>query len=107
MTKIYKKVNTFVSMNSTAIYIKTEPKTKKEAQKVAEELGLSLSAIINGFLKQLIKTKTITFSANDEIPNAYTLSIMKQAEKNIQSGKHSPIFDSSEDAISWLEKQGI
>ncbi|MBI2430998.1 MAG: type II toxin-antitoxin system RelB/DinJ family antitoxin [Candidatus Levybacteria bacterium] len=94
-------------MSTTAIYIKTETTTKKQAQQVARELGLSLSAIVNGFLKQFIKTKTVTFSANDEIPNARTQAILKQAEKNWKEGKGSPIFETGEEAVKWLEKQGI
>lgn len=94
-------------MNTTAIYIKTAPETKEKAQKIARELGLNLSTVINGFLKQFIKTKTVTFSAEDEIPNERTRSIMKQAEENLKKGKHSPIFKTGEDAVTWLEKQGI
>ena len=94
-------------MNSTAIYIKTEIKTKLQAQKAAKELGLSLSAVMNGFLKQFAKTKTVTFSVHDEIPNKKTIAIMKQAEKNWKEGKTSPTFDNIEDNLAWLEKQGI
>ena len=94
-------------MSSTAIYIKTELETKKQAQKVARELGLSLSSVVNGFLKLFIKTKTVTFSADDEIPNAKTLAIMKKAEENLKKGNHSPIFKTGKEAVAWLEKQGI
>jgi addiction module RelB/DinJ family antitoxin len=94
-------------MSNTAIYIKTEIETKKEAQKVANELGLSLSAVINGFLKQFIKTKTVTFSANDEIPNDTSLKLMSNAEENYKKGNHSPKFKTGEEAAAWLEKQGI
>ncbi len=94
-------------MSTTAIYIKTEQKTKKQAQKVAKELGLTLSSVVNGFLKQFIKTKTVTFSAYDEIPNKRTRILLKQAEKNLKERKHSPIFNTGEDAVAWLEKQGI
>lgn len=93
-------------MNTTAIYIKTAPETKQKAQKVARELGLNLSTVVNGFLKQFIKTKTVTFSA-EEVPNEYTRSIMKQAEENLKKGKHSPVFKTGEEAVAWLEKQGI
>jgi addiction module RelB/DinJ family antitoxin len=56
-------------MNSQVITIKVDPTTKKQAQKVAEELGLSLSAVLKGFLKQFIRNKTVTFSADDEKPS--------------------------------------
>jgi DNA-damage-inducible protein J len=94
-------------MSNTAIYIKTETQTKKEAQKVARELGLSLSAIVNGFLKRFIKTKTVTFSANEEIPNERTLAIMKQAEKNYKEGNTSPLFDNAKVMEKWFDEQGI
>jgi len=94
-------------MNSTAIYIKTEAGTKEKAQKVAKELGLSLSAVVNVLLKQFIKTKTVTFSVNDEIPNKKTLAIMKQAEENYKKGNTSPIFSSPEEEFKWFKKQGI
>lgn len=91
-------------MNTAAIYIKTEPQVKAKAQKVAKELGFSLSSLLNAWLRHLIKTKTITFSTEDEIPNAYLRKVMRQADKNLKEGKHSPIFDNAEDAIAWLHK---
>ena len=95
-------------MNTAAIYIKTEKETKAKAQKIAKELGLSLSAIVNGFIKQFIKTKTVTFSADrDEIPNKRTRAILKQAEENYRRGNTSPAFDNAEDAIKYLEDRGI
>lgn len=94
-------------MSTAAIYIKTDPHVKEKAQRVAQELGLSLSAILNAYLKQLIHTKTVTFSALDEVPNEATRAIMKQAEDNLKKGKHSPIFKTGKEAVAWLEKQGI
>ena len=93
-------------MSNAAIYVKTEPETKQKAQKVAKELGLSLSTVVNGFLKQFIKTKTVTFSADEE-PNEYTRFVMKQAEENLKKGNHSPVLKTGEEAVAWLEKQGI
>ncbi len=94
------------TMNSAVINIKTNPDTKEKAQKVAKEMGVSLSALINGFLTQVIKTKKVTFDAGEE-PSDYLISMMKQADEDLKSGKASPTFDNAEDAIAWLEKQGI
>ena len=84
-------------MNTTAIYIKTEPEVKAKAQKVAKELGFSLSSLMNAWLRQLIKNRTITFSVADEIPNARTRAVIKQAEENLKKGDHSPIFKIGEE----------
>ncbi len=94
-------------MNSAAGSITIEPKTKAEAQKVAKELGISLSVVINGLLKHFIRTKTVTFREYDEIPNKRTIAAMKKAEENYKAGKASPAFDNAKDAIAYLEKHGI
>jgi addiction module RelB/DinJ family antitoxin len=46
----------------TIINIKAEKTVKEEAQKTAKELGLSLSTLINAYLKQFIRTKRVYFS---------------------------------------------
>lgn len=89
-------------MNTAVINVKVTPDVKKQAQKVAHEMGLSLSALINGFLKQVVKTKTITFSAEKEEPSEYLLKALKQSKKDIKAGKISPSFDNAKDAIAWL-----
>ncbi|MGI8419722.1 MAG: type II toxin-antitoxin system RelB/DinJ family antitoxin [Candidatus Levyibacteriota bacterium] len=94
-------------MNTAIINIKTNPETKMKAQKVADEMGLSLSALINAFLKDVIKKKTVTFNAKDEVPNARTRAILKKAEENLKTGNHSPLFKTGEEAVAWLEKQGV
>ena len=94
-------------MNTASIFVKIEPGIKKEAQRTAEQLGFSLSSLINAFLRQLIKTKTVNFSAQDldEIPNMRTRAILKRAEKDLKTGNTSPMFDNAKDAIDWLHKQ--
>lgn len=94
-------------MNSSVVTIKIDAQTKKEAQKTAASLGMPLSVIIKAFLKQLIKTKTVEFSARDEEPSEYLIRTIKQAEKDLKEGRASPIFRTGEEAVKWLEKQGI
>jgi len=48
-------------MKTAVINIKTNPKIKMEAQKVAAELGLSLSAVINGYLREFVEVEKIYF----------------------------------------------
>lgn len=94
-------------MNTAAIYIKTEPEVKIKAQKIAKKLGFSLNSLVNSWIKQFIKTKTVSFSKSDEEPSDYLISAMKQADKDLKEGKGSPVFKTGEEAIAWLEKQGI
>ncbi|MCL4353734.1 type II toxin-antitoxin system RelB/DinJ family antitoxin [Patescibacteria group bacterium] len=95
-------------MNYAVVTTKIDPQTKKQAMATAEELGMPLSVIIKGFLKQFIRTKTITFSAQEEeIPSEYFKQTLAKARKNWEEGKGSPVFHTPEEAVKWLDEQGI
>jgi len=91
-------------MNSTVINIKTDIKVKKEAQKIAADLGLSLSGAINGFLKQLIRDKTILFTLNENKPSDYLLSSIKESRDERKKGNfHS--FKDTQSALKFLDNK--
>ena len=94
-------------MNTAVINIKTQPETKAKAQEIAKAIGVSLSSLLNAYLKQLIKTKSITLSAREEIPNAYFKRTLAKARKDWKEGKGSPVFHTGKEAVKWLEEQGI
>ena len=93
-------------MNTAVINIKTEPETKRKAQLLAGAVGMSLSGLINAYLKQLVRTKKVEFDLNED-PSPYLIKILKKAEKNYKEGKGSPVFRTGEEAVKWLEDQGI
>lgn len=88
-------------MNSAVINIKTDPKIKAKAQKIAAQVGLSLSSVINGYLRKFIKEKQVDFYA-DEVPNAYLKKLLRQSEEDAKKGRVSPRFSDAKDAILWL-----
>ena len=90
-------------MNTSVINIKTDPEVKISAQKVANNLGFSLSSLINGYLKQLIKTKTAHFSLSEENPSEYMLNALRESERDIKIGR-SRKFANSKSAVSFLDK---
>lgn len=94
-------------MNSSVVTIKIDPQTKKEAQKTAERLGMPLSVVIKAFLKQFIRTQSVSFGIQDEEPSEYLKNAIRQAEKDWKAGKTSPAFKTGEEAVAWLEKQGV
>ena len=89
-------------MNTTVINIRTQPDVKKAAQQVAEDLGMNLSVLINGFLKNLIKTKTINLEVSEE-PSQYLIDSLKEAEDDINAGKVISFKDGT-DAIKYLDE---
>lgn len=96
-----------IIVSYTVVSTKIDPQTKKEAMATADALGVPLSVVIKAFLKQFIRTKTVTFSARDEEPSEYLIQTIKQALKDKKEGKASPVFNTGKEAVKWLEKQGI
>ena len=50
-------------MNTAVINVKTDPKLKQELKAVAKELGLSVGAIINAYVRELVRERRVVFSA--------------------------------------------
>ena len=84
------------------INIKTDKKVKEDAQKLAKELGFTLSALVTASLKQFIRTRSVSFSASYEM-TPYIEGILEEVEKDIKEGKNlSPVFSNAEDMDKYL-----
>ena len=87
----------------TIINIKTEPEVKESAQKLAAELGLSLSAVINGYLNQFIRNRSVYFSTEHQM--SYQLEeLLDVVEEDIKLGKNlSKDITSVEENTNYLK----
>jgi len=88
---------------STVINIKVDPKVKFKAQKVAADLGLTLSRVINVYLHQFIRTEDLHVSLRGEKPSLFLISAIKEAEAD----KHKKVghsFPNSEAAVGFIDK---
>ncbi len=91
-------------MKTTMINIKTDKKVKEEAQKLAEELGFTLSSFVTASLKQFIRTRSVEFSAGYRM-TPYLEKILEGVEKDIKAGKNmSPAFSSAKEANMYLDR---
>ena len=50
-------------MNKVIVNIKVDPETKKAAQGLAKDLGLTLSGLINAQLRQLVNRRQLVLNA--------------------------------------------
>lgn len=87
-------------MKTAVLNIKIDPRVKKEAQKVADELGFTLSAIINASLKNLARNKTISYSVLE--PSARLKQSIKSARFDRACGKSVGPFRDAESMIRSL-----
>lgn len=87
------------------INLKADTKVKKDAQKIAAELGLTLSAVINASLKQFIRTKEIYFSAAPRMTPELE-RLVGRAERDFKTGRNvSPTFSDADEAIAYLHSK--
>ena len=91
-------------MNTASILIKTDPHIKARAQKTAEKMGLSLTSIINNYLKHFIGTETIIFSNIDEEPSQYLIDELKKSEADVKAGRVIR-FKTPQDALNYLDRE--
>ena len=54
---------------------------KRESDSVLEEIGLSFSAAVTLFLKQVVRTGSIPFALVANRPNRETLAALREAER--------------------------
>jgi addiction module RelB/DinJ family antitoxin len=85
----------------TQVNLKIDNSVKKQAQKMAEELGLSLSAVVNATLKQFARTGELELSSAPKM-TSHLEEIVLEARKDFLEGKTSGPFDNADDLIKHL-----
>lgn len=69
-------------MKNVNVTFRVDEKLKKQADALFSELGMSMSAAFNIFLRQSVREQQIPFNISKNVPNAVTLAAMEAAEKD-------------------------
>ncbi len=85
----------------TQVNLKIDSLVKKQAQKMAEELGLSLSSVVNATLKQFARTGELELSSAPRITPQLE-ELVLEARRDYEEGKTSGPFDNADDLIKHL-----
>lgn len=90
-------------MSTTMLSIKLDKSLKQKAQELAGKLGVSLNAILNGYLKMFISERQVTF-ADHPMPNTRTQRILDELLADSRENKNivGP-FDSMKEMIKSLD----
>lgn len=91
-------------MDNTVITIKIDRETKKAAQELAADAGLTLSSLINSYLKQVTATRHIDL----HIPQKMTPKLEKllgEAERDIATGRTIGPFNNADEMIKALKEE--
>ena len=88
---------------NTVIHIKANKEVKENAQKLAKDLGLSLSDVINASLRNFLRTREITFSSVPRMTPELE-RILGPIMEDIKRGRNlSPAFDNAKKMDEYLD----
>ncbi|MEK7099409.1 MAG: type II toxin-antitoxin system RelB/DinJ family antitoxin [Patescibacteria group bacterium] len=89
-------------MHSAVINIKTDPKLKKDMWRVAQEMGLPVSTILNAMMRDVVRERRVVFSAPPAL-NRRTQRLLQGIDRDIKAGKNADGPFSPKEAAVYLE----
>ena len=92
------------SLDKTIINLKVSKSLKREAQELADEIGLPLTTVITANLKEFVRSRTLTVSAFPRLKPEIEKEL-GEAVVDYKKGKNiSPVFGSPKEAADYLRK---
>ena len=88
----------------TTMHIKVDKDIKEKSAKIARNLGLSLSTIVNAYLKELIRNREVRLSLEPKLKPEIEKLLQKASVDYRNNANVSPIFSSAKDAARYLHK---
>ena len=89
----------------TVIHIKADKEVKENAARLARDLGLNLSDVINASLRNFIRTREVIFSDTPQMTPELE-EYLEKVEDDIKHNRNlSSKFKSAEEAIGWLKSK--
>jgi addiction module RelB/DinJ family antitoxin len=89
---------------NTTLTIKIDKQTKDASQKLASQLGFTLSSVIKAYLRSFVRTKRMDVSLYEDRPTEYFLEGLKEAEEDIKTGRITSFKDADE-MLQHLDKE--
>ena len=88
---------------NTVISVKVDQEIKQAAQEVAKSAGLTLSAMVNSYLIQVVATRRIELYAPERITPGLE-GLISHVESELAQGLASPIFEDPEEFLDDLKR---
>jgi antitoxin component of RelBE/YafQ-DinJ toxin-antitoxin module len=91
-------------MTKVSMNVKVDRQVRDEFAQIAAELGQTSTGLINGLMRQVIRDRSVTFSA-PEVPNGYLRQAIADAHQDFADG--SFVDTTTPDALrDHLESSG-
>ena len=89
---------------STMIQTRVDNESKKLAEEILNQLGMSLNDAVRIFISQVIMTRGLPFQPKLPTEEEFIARAMANAEADIKAGRVFGHFDTVEELIADLEK---
>ena len=86
---------------NTTLNVKIDTQTKQSLKEFADELGVPVSSLVNGSIRQMLRDRRVTFSTVLE-PTPYLENIMREADADLATGRNITTFTTKEEALDHL-----
>ncbi len=88
---------------NTVISIKVDKDVKEAAQEVAKSAGLTLSSLVNAYLRQVVATRRIELYAPEPM-TPHLEKLVAEVEFELNAGKASKPFENVDDFLADLKQ---
>lgn len=89
-------------MSQSVLSVKVDPKVKKELQIFAQHIGLSVSAIVNNQLQEVLRARHLEFSER-LVPNQAFAKELHAAEADVKAGRNLVGATDTKAALRYLK----
>ncbi len=86
---------------NTTLNVKIDTQTKQSLKEFAAEVGVPVSALVNGSIKQMLRDRKVVFSTVLE-PTAYLRKIMREADADLAAGRGITTAKTKKEALEHL-----
>lgn len=86
----------------TTITIKTKKNLIKEAKELAEEMGVTMTSVVNAFLRQFVRERKFSVSA-EPMPTKEKIALWKQISREMDAGDFYGPFSDTESVYKHLK----
>ena len=92
-----------ISAQTSNLTIRLDKQVKQDAEKLFNELGMTLSGAINIFLHQALEVEGLPFAVNKKRPNRETIAAMKEALE-LEKDPNAKTYSSMEEFMKDMQE---
>ena len=89
--------------NTANLNVRIDPVLKRESDKLFKSLGLNMSAAINMFLTQCVKTSSIPFTIEEPKPSKKLKKALKEVDYMMKHPDKYKSYNSIDDLLKDLD----